>query len=318
MCSRDELGDAGGRSRGPCPAHQLVRKLSFTGAPTTGTAVIRTAANNLTPTLTELGGKNPLIVFADADLDAALDAAITGGYFNAGEACTAASRLLVQRDIYDSFVQRLGAAVERLQVGDGADPDTHVGPLVTRAQQQRVLDYLDIGAAEGAVTAAQAPLPDDPRLADGFWVAPTLLSAVHEDMRVAQEEIFGPVVVAIPFDDEDDAVRIANGTVFGLVSSVHTRDMARAMRVSAQMDCGAVFVNSYDRVSTGSPFGGTKHSGDGREHARETLSEFGFTRTVRIPSGTRPMPQWPAVAAVLAPATTTTEEPSSRATDPFS
>ena len=279
--------------------HPLVGKLSFTGAPATGAAVIRAAAGNLTPTTMELGGKNPLLVFADADLDAALEAAIVGGFFNQGEACTAASRVLVQREVHDEFVTRLGAAVERLRVGAGADPTTHVGPLVTRAQQRRVLDHIRIGTEEGAVVAAQAPLPEEPALADGFWVPPTLFTGVRPDMRIAREEIFGPVVVAIPFEDEDDAVRIANGTDFGLVSSVFTSDIARAMRVSSRIEAGAVFINNYDRALSGSPFGGTKHSGYGREHTPDTLNEYGYTRTVRLPSGQRPLPLWPAVADVL-------------------
>ena len=290
----------GGPAAGAALAgHPLVGKVSFTGAPATGAAVIRAAAGNLTPTTMELGGKNPLVVFADADLDAALEAAVVGGFFNQGEACTAASRVLVQREVHDEFVARLGAAVQRLRVGDGADPRTHVGPLVTRAQQGRVLEYIRTGAAEGAVVAAQAPLPEDPALADGFWVAPTLFTGVRPDMRISQEEIFGPVVVAMPFDDEDDAVRIANGTDYGLVASVFTSDIARAIRVSSSVEAGAVFVNNYDRALSGSPFGGTKRSGYGREHAPETLSDYGYTRTVRLPSGQRPLPLWPAVADVL-------------------
>lgn len=298
--------------------HRLVRKLSFTGAPATGTAVIRTAAGNLTPTLMELGGKNALIVFADADQDAALAAAISGGFYNQGEACTAASRLLLHRDIHDEFLARLGPAVRRLRVGEGADPETHVGPLVTAAQQRRVLDYLDVAAAEGAVVAAQAPLPTAPDLARGFWAPPTLLSGVTPQMRVAQEEIFGPVVVALAFDDEADAVRIANGTDFGLVASVFTQDIARAMRVSDQLDVGAVFINNYDRALSGSPFGGTKRSGYGREHTPDTLSEFGYTRTVRLPSGLRPLPQWPAVADVLPPAPVAAEPVDTRQGQPRS
>lgn len=279
--------------------HPLVRKLSFTGAPTTGTLVTKTTAENLTPTVMELGGKNALIVFDDADLDSALDSALAGGYYNAGEACTAAARLVVHRSVHDELVARLSAAVAQLHVGDGAAAGTHVGPVVTRAQQHRVADYLDIGVAEGATIAAQAPLPTDPALADGFWIAPTLFTGVRPDMRIATEEIFGPVVVVIPFDTEDEAVAIANGTDFGLVASVYTADLDRAMRVSQQLEVGAVFVNNYDRATTGSPFGGTKHSGYGREHTPDTLAEFGYTRTIRIPSGNRAFPRWPALDELL-------------------
>jgi acyl-CoA reductase-like NAD-dependent aldehyde dehydrogenase len=272
--------------------HPLVGKISFTGSPTTGASVIRTAADNLTPTLMELGGKNPFIIFGDADLDSTLPWAIEGGYFNQGEACTAASRVLVQADIHDEVARRYAEAVPRLRVGNGADAGTHVGPLVTAAQRDRVLSYIDIGVKEGATIAAQAPLPDDPELADGFYVAPTLFTGVHPDMRIAQEEIFGPVVTLIPFHDEAEAISIANGTEFGLVAAVFTRDSERALRVSRALHTGVVFVNSYNRNFNGMPFGGVGASGYGRETAQETLSEYGYSKTIRLPSGTAASPRW--------------------------
>ncbi len=280
-------------------AHPLVGKVSFTGSPQTGSAVLRTAADNLTPTLMELGGKNPLLVFDDADPQEALLAAIDGGFFNQGEACTASSRILVQDTIFAEFESRLATAVSRLRVGDGADPATDVGPLVTAAQQKRVLDYLDIGVAEGARIAAQAPLPSDPRLANGFYVPPTLLTDVTPDMRVATEEIFGPVVTLIPFSGEDEAVRIANGTQFGLVAAVFTQDSDRVMRVSRQIRAGTVFVNNYVRVAVGTGFGGIGHSGFGREHAQETLAEYGYHKTVRLAHRRDELPRWAAADRVL-------------------
>jgi betaine-aldehyde dehydrogenase len=279
--------------------HPLVGKVSFTGSPQTGSAVLRTAADNLTPTLMELGGKNPLLVFDDADLQEALLAAIDGGFFNQGEACTASSRILVQDTIFAEFESRLATAVSRLRVGDGADPATDVGPLVTAAQQKRVLDYLDIGVAEGARIAAQAPLPSDPRLANGFYVPPTLLTDVTADMRVATEEIFGPVVTLIPFSGEDEAVRIANGTQFGLVAAVFTQDSDRVMRVGRQIRAGTVFVNNYVRVAVGTGFGGIGHSGFGREHAQETLAEYGYHKTVRLAHRRDELPRWAAADRVL-------------------
>jgi betaine-aldehyde dehydrogenase len=279
--------------------HPLVGKVSFTGSPQTGSAVLRTAADNLTPTLMELGGKNPLLVFDDADLQEALLAAIDGGFFNQGEACTASSRILVQDTIFAEFESRLATAVSRLRVGDGADPATEVGPLVTAAQQKRVLDYLDIGVAEGARIAAQAPLPSDPRLANGSYVPPTLLTDVTPDMRVATEEIFGPVVTLIPFSGEDEAVRIANGTQFGLVAAVFTQDSDRVMRVSRQIRAGTVFVNNYVRVAVGTGFGGIGHSGFGREHAQETLAEYGYHKTVRLAHRRDELPRWAAADRVL-------------------
>jgi acyl-CoA reductase-like NAD-dependent aldehyde dehydrogenase len=279
--------------------HRLVGKVSFTGSPRTGSAVMRNAACNLTPTLMELGGKNPLIVFDDATMHEALLAAVDGGFFNQGEACTASSRILVQDTIYDEFAAKLCKAVKRLRVGDGADPTTDVGPLVTRAQQKQVLDYLKLGVAEGAHIAAQAALPDDPRLADGFYVAPTVLTDVTPRMRIAREEIFGPVVTLIPFTDESEAVRIANSTPFGLVAAVFTQDGDRALRVSRQIRAGAVFVNNYVRIAIGTGFGGVGHSGFGREHAEETLAEYGYTKTIRWAAKRDELPYWTAATRVL-------------------
>ncbi|UUX96409.1 aldehyde dehydrogenase family protein [Aquabacterium sp. J223] len=283
-------------------AHPLVRKVSFTGAPSTGARVLAAIAPRHTPALMELGGKNPLIVFDDADLDAAVAAALEGAFFNKGEACTAASRLLVQRGVYPRFLERLAPAVMRLRVGHGLDGATHVGPLVSREQQARVLDHLAIGVAEGARLAAQAPLPTDPALAGGYFVPPTLFADVTPAMRVAREEIFGPVTCAIPFDDEDEASAIANDTDFGLLAAVFSRDAARADRVAARLDAGLVLVNNYNRNFMGSPFGGTKASGYGREHCVHTLREFAYLRTLRRPSGRGEIPTWAALNDLLPPA----------------
>lgn len=282
----------GGETGAALAGHPLVGKISFTGAPSTGAAVLKTAANNLTPTLMELGGKNPFLVFADADLSSAIPWAVEAALFNQGEACTAASRILVHNDIHDEVADRLAAAVARLRVGDGADPDTHVGPLVTAQQRRRVEEYIDIGRSEGAIVRAQAALPDEPRLAEGHFVAPTLFTGVRPDMRIATEEIFGPVTCLIPFGTEDEAVAIANGTEFGLVAGVFTADAERAMRVSRAIRAGMVFVNHYHRAFTGTPFGGVGHSGYGREHALETLHEFGYSKSLRMPSGAAPIPRW--------------------------
>ncbi|WP_063838342.1 aldehyde dehydrogenase family protein [Saccharothrix sp. ST-888] len=282
--------------------HPLVRKVSFTGSTAAGRAVARTAAGNLTPVLLELGGKNAFLVFDDADLDRAVRDALEGGYFNKGEACTAASRILVQRGVHDDFVERLAAGVRALRVGSGADPTTHVGPVVSRAQQERVLDYLRIGTAEGAVVAAQAALPDDPALAGGFFVAPTLFTGVRRDMRVAVEEVFGPVVTVTAFDTEEEAVAIANESEFGLMCGVYSRDAERALRLARRIDVGTVFVNNYFRGILGTPFGGTKHSGYGREHSIETLKEFGYAKAIRTPSGLGSIPSWRAVTDIFGPA----------------
>jgi len=273
-------------------SHPLVRKISFTGASPTGAAVLKLSAENLTHTSLELGGKNGIIIFADADIDAAVNGAIEGAFYNQGEACTAASRIIVHRSIYDEVVNRLAGVVSGIRVGDGADPDTQVGPMVSRQHQQRVLKYIALGREEGAILAAQAKLPEDLRLKDGFFVPPTLFAHVRPDMRIAREEIFGPVTCVIPFDDEKEAVSIANGTEYGLVAGIYTRSHDLALRTARQIDVGIVFVNNYFRGGIGMPFGGTKATGFGREHCIETLYEYGRTKAVRVPSGIGQIPQW--------------------------
>jgi acyl-CoA reductase-like NAD-dependent aldehyde dehydrogenase len=280
-------------------AHPLVRMLSLTGSPQTGTAVLKTAAANWTPALMELGGKNAFIVFEDADLDRAVRDAIEGGYFNQGEACTAASRFLVHTSVYEMFVERLSAGVRKLKVGDGAVQGTHVGPLVTKAHQQRVLDYIRIGREEGAVVAAEAAIPQSGALANGFFVPPTLFRDVKPSMRIAREEIFGPVSVVIPFASFEEALQIANDTDFGLVAAVYTGSNEKGFRAARRLDTGVVFLNNYFRGFLGTPFGGTKASGYGRESAMQTLKEYGRLKTIRFPSGEGQPPSWAAVNEVF-------------------
>lgn len=279
--------------------HPLVRKISFTGAPGTGTAVLKAAAERHVPVLCELGGKNPFIVMSDADIDQAVRDAIDGAFFNKGEACTAASRILLHDDIHDVFVSRFAAAMARLRVGDGASDRTHVGPVVSRAQMRKVENYIRIGQGEGATIAAQAPLPSDPRLKNGYFIAPTLFTEVRPAMRIAQEEIFGPVVCAIRFRDEAEAIEIANGTSFALVAGVYSRDHECANRVARAVEAGIVFINNYNRMVLGTPFGGTKSSGYGREHCAATLNEFTYAKAIRVPTGRVPLPEWQAVTEVF-------------------
>lgn len=278
--------------------HKLVRRISFTGSTKVGAAVVKQAADNVTPTLLELGGKNAVIVLEDADLDLAVRGVFEAGFYNQGEACTAGSRVLVHRDLYQPLVERLTAAVLRLRVGAGTAPGTHVGPLITGKQQQRVLEYIEIGLAEGATMAAQALLPTDPALAGGFFVPPTLFSDVKRKMRIAQEEIFGPVVSILPINSADEAVSIANENEYGLVGAIFTRNQETALRIARQLDVGMVYLNNYYRRSSGMPFGGVKASGYGREHSIETLKEFGWTKLIRMPSGLGKIPVWPAVTDV--------------------
>jgi len=279
----------------PLAAHPLVRAMTFTGSTGAGAAVAGTTAKNITPALLELGGKNAMIVFDDADFDRAVQDATEGGFYNKGEACTATSRILVQDGIYDRFVEQLAAAVRKLKVGRGTNPAVHVGPVVSRLQQKRVLNYIQIGIDEGATLTAQAPIPDDPELANGCWVAPTLFTDVTREMRIATEEIFGPVVAVIRFSDEDEAVAIANESEYGLTSAIYTADSTRGFRVARRIEVGMVFINNYFRGTGGTPFGGTKHSGYGREHAIETLREYSYTKIVRFPSGLGTIPAWRAL-----------------------
>lgn len=276
-------------------SHPLVRRLSFTGSPETARHVVRAAAENFTGTLLELGGKNPILVFADADLDMAAQAAVEGSFFNQGEACTAASRVLVHDSIVESFIERYIARVARLVVGDPLVPGTHIGPMVTREQQRRVLDYIAIGVDEGATLAYQGNLPEDPRLAGGFFVPPAVFTDVTPDMRIAQEEIFGPVAAIMRFSNYDEALAIANGTRFALVGAVFSGDPVLASRAARDIDAGMVFINNYNRMFFGTPFGGNRASGYGREHFEGTLHEYVSVKNIRLPSGKGPIPMWSGV-----------------------
>ncbi|UDQ87921.1 aldehyde dehydrogenase family protein [Xanthobacter autotrophicus] len=276
-------------------AHPLIRKISFTGAPSTGTAVLKAAAERHVPVLLELGGKNPFIVFEDADLDRAVRDAVDAAFFNKGEACTAGSRILVHADIHDAFAERFSAFVRRLRLGEGTDPKVHIGPLISKPQQQKVLDYIRIGLEEGATILAQAPLPQEERLRNGYFVQPTVFTGVTPHMRIAQEEIFGPVTALMTFRTEEEAIAIANSTDFALVAGIYSRDQARANRVARGVEAGIVFINNYNRGGNGTPFGGTKSSGYGRERAAMTLNEFTYVKALRIPTGFGDVPQWSAL-----------------------
>jgi acyl-CoA reductase-like NAD-dependent aldehyde dehydrogenase len=284
-----------GPAAGPAlSAHPRVERITFTGATVTGQRVLRAAAENLTFATMELGGKNALLVLADADLGVAIDVAIEGMFYNQGEACTSTARILVHDSVHDEFLERFARATEALVVGDGLDPGTDVGAMVDAAQRDKVLAYLQTGLDEGARLVTQGALPTDDRLKDGFWVAPTVLADVTPSMTLAQEEIFGPVACVMRFATEDEAIEICNGTEYGLTAAIVTTDEARAYRIAQRLEVGMVFVNNYMRRSfLGSPFGGQKGSGFGRENAIETLHEFVRSKNIRFPSGREPIPTWP-------------------------
>jgi aldehyde dehydrogenase (NAD+) len=239
------------------------------------------AAKNAIPVTLELGGKSPQIVFADADLDAALPFLVNAGIQNAGQTCSAASRILVERAVFDQVVARMAERYRALRVGPALD-DLDIGPVISARQREMVQGYLDLVRDSGLHIAAQAPLPAT-LPPGGCWVAPTLVADVSPDHRIAQEEIFGPVQAVIPFDGEREALTIANGTPFGLVAGVWTRDGSRALRMARKLQCGQVFVNNYGAGGgIELPFGGMKHSGHGREKGFEALYGFSVLKTVAV------------------------------------
>jgi aldehyde dehydrogenase (NAD+) len=258
-----------------------VRHISFTGSVAVGQLIQAAAARNAVPVTLELGGKSPQLVFADADLDAALPFLVNAGIQNAGQTCSAASRILVQRPVFDEVVRRMAERYRALGVGPALD-DPDVGPVISARQQEVVRGYLDLVQDSGLHIAAQAPLPAA-LPTGGFYVPPTLVADVNPAHRLAQEEIFGPVQAVIPFDDEAQALDIANGTAFGLVAGVWTRDGGRALRLARKLQCGQVFVNNYGAGGgIELPFGGVKHSGHGREKGFEALYGFSSLKTVAI------------------------------------
>ncbi|USX56605.1 aldehyde dehydrogenase [Lentzea sp. HUAS12] len=266
-------------------AHPLVRKVSFTGADTTGRQINAAAARDLKPVSLELGGKSPNIVFADADLDAAVNGVVSGIFAATGQTCIAGSRLLVQDTVHDEVVRRVVDLAGTARMGDPADPATQIGPITTPAQHAKVLDYIDIALAEGATLALGGSAATRPECGDGWFVEPTIFTGVDNGMRIAQEEVFGPVLAVIPFSDEQHAVEIANDSRFGLGAGVWTSDIARAFRMAQRIRSGTVWVNTYRAVSYLAPFGGVKDSGIGRENGIGAVHAYLEDRCVWINTG---------------------------------
>ncbi len=265
-------------------AHAGVRHISFTGSVQVGSLIQAAAARHAVPVTLELGGKSPQIVFADADLDAALPFLVNAGIQNAGQTCSAASRILVERPVFDVVVRRMAERYRALRVGPALQ-DLDVGPVISARQREIVESYLALVKDSGLTVAAEAPLPAGTP-AGGFYVRPTLVAQVPADHRIAQEEIFGPVQAVIPFDGEAQALAIANGTAFGLVAGVWTRDGGRQLRMARRLQCGQVFVNNYGAGGgIELPFGGVKHSGHGREKGFEALYGFSTLKTIAIHHG---------------------------------
>ncbi|MFI9809390.1 aldehyde dehydrogenase [Streptomyces sp. NPDC052301] len=265
--------------------HPLVDKVAFTGATETGRAIAAAAGHGLKRVSLELGGKSPNIVFADADLPAALNGLVAGVFGASGQTCMAGSRILVQQELYGEVVRRLAERAEAIRVGDPTDPATQMGTVASPAQYDKVLRYIEIARQDGARLVAGGVPAKVPALPAGLFVRPTVFADVTNDMRIAQEEVFGPVAAVIPFRDEDDAVRIANDTRFGLAAGVWTGSVQRAHRVAARLRAGTVWLNNYRKTSYATPFGGFGHSGLGRENGPDALREYTEEKSVWVDTG---------------------------------
>jgi acyl-CoA reductase-like NAD-dependent aldehyde dehydrogenase len=262
--------------------HPLVAKVAFTGGDATGAAVYQAAAKGIKHVTLELGGKSPNIVFADANIDDAVKGAISGIFAASGQTCIAGSRLLVQRSVYDEVSAKVVAFASSARLGDPMDKTTQVGPITTLSQRDKVLSYIDVAQSEGARCLLGGKTPAAPELAKGWFVEPTIFGHVSNDMRIAREEVFGPVLSIIPFEDDEEAIEIANDSIYGLASGVWTSSIRRAFTMADRIRSGTVWVNTYRAVSFMAPFGGYKKSGIGRESGQHAIDEYLQTKCVWI------------------------------------
>ena len=257
--------------------HPGVDKIAFTGEYKTGQLIMANAAPTLKRLTFELGGKSPNIVFADADMEQAVQGAMTGIFFNQGEVCCAGSRLFVEEQAHDEFVDRFAEAARNRRLGDPLDPETEQGAQVSEEQFRKILDYIEVGKKEAKCVAGGERFGNK-----GWFVQPTIFTEVHNDMRIAQDEIFGPVVTVIPFNDVGDVVRQSNQTIYGLASAVWTKDISKAFRVADSIRAGTVWINCYNTFDPNVPFGGYKFSGHGRECGKDALNNYTETKTVWV------------------------------------
>ncbi len=265
--------------------HPGIAKVSLTGEVGTGKAVMADAARTLKQVTFELGGKSPLIVFADADLENAVSAAMLANFYTQGEVCSNGTRVFVEEPLHAAFVARLAERTAGLRIGDPMDPETQVGALISRAHMEKVLGYIEAGKAGGARLVAGGGRPQDPALQDGNFVEPTIFDACRDDMTIVREEIFGPVMSILTFRDEDEVIGRANDTPFGLSAGVFTRDLARAHRVIARLQAGTCWINTYNVTPIEMPFGGYKQSGIGRENGQAAIEHYTQLKSVYVELG---------------------------------
>jgi betaine-aldehyde dehydrogenase len=275
------FGDVGAALAG----HDAVAKVSVTGSVPTGRKVLALAGSRMKHATMELGGKSPLVIFDDADVDNAVGGAMMANFYSTGQVCSNGTRVFVQDGIRESFLERLAARTKAIRIGDPLDPDTQMGPLINKAQHDKVTGYIEIGRQEGATLLCGGGIPKLQGFEGGHFIEPTIFTDVEDGMRIAKEEIFGPVMSVLSFREEDEVVRRANDTEFGLSAGVFTRDLSRAHRVVAELQAGTCWINNYNLTPVELPFGGVKQSGIGRENALAALSHYSQLKTVYVETG---------------------------------
>lgn len=284
---------AGSKSGQYLLEHPDLSKLAFTGSTEIGKSIAQAAADKLIPATLELGGKSANIVFDDCNWDMAVDGVQLGILFNQGQVCCAGSRVFVHEDIYDKFVAELVEAFQKVKVGDPLDPETQMGSQVNKRQAEKILSYVKLAREEGASVACGGDFYTENGCDKGSFVQPTLITNVTNNMRVAQEEIFGPVAVVIKFKTEEEVIAMANDSAYGLGGAVWTRNLNRALRVSRSIETGRVWVNTYNQIPEGAPFGGYKQSGIGRENDKAILDAYSQTKNIMINLGEAPSGFYP-------------------------
>jgi len=266
-------------------SHPAVAKISMTGSVPTGRKVLSLAGSLMKHATMELGGKSPLIVFGDADLENAVSGAMLGNFYSTGQVCSNGTRVFVQKGLHDRFVERLVERTKKIRIGDPLDPETQMGPLVSKAQHEKVTGYIAIGRQEGASLSHGGGVPSLQGFEGGFFVEPTVFTGVRDDMRIAREEIFGPVMTILSFEEEDEVIARANDTEFGLAAGVFTRDLPRAHRVIGELQAGTCWINAYNLTPVELPFGGYKQSGIGRENGLDALRHYSQAKSVYVETG---------------------------------